>query len=107
MAATAETCLTESPGPPGGPRLLSRAEIAERLNVSIRSVDGLIARRELRTLRVGDRRLARREDVEAFIAAQLENAGSVNAATPADKARVGRRTGAQREEQTPDGRLQL
>jgi excisionase family DNA binding protein len=69
--ATVQERPTKPAGGTSAQRLMNRFEVAERLNVSVRTVDGLIARGELKTLRVGDRRLARPEDVESYIVAQL------------------------------------
>lgn len=47
---------------------LSVRDVAERLAVSTRHVHRLIARRELPSLRVGRRRLVRRETLRAWLA---------------------------------------
>jgi excisionase family DNA binding protein len=47
--------------------LLNTSDVAWALNVGLSSARGLMARGELPSLRVGDRRLVRRADLERFI----------------------------------------
>ena len=46
--------------------LLTRHEAADALSISIRTLDTLLARRELQTRRVGRRRLIPRAELERF-----------------------------------------
>lgn len=54
--------------------LMTRPEVAKALRVSLVTVDRLLGRRELPSLRVADRRLVRRADLEAFIASRVTGA---------------------------------
>lgn len=54
--------------------LLSRAEAAERLRIGQRSLDSLLARGALATVRIGRRRLIDADDLARFIAASREGA---------------------------------
>lgn len=49
-------------------RLLTRAEVAEQLRVSLRHSDGLIASGEIPSVKIGARRLVRAEALDAYVA---------------------------------------
>lgn len=49
------------------PQILTKAEACERLRVSLRTLDRLIARGELTTLKIGRRRFVRPSDLEDFL----------------------------------------
>lgn len=58
--------------PEGAPkRLLSIDEAAQRLGVCRKTVENLIARKELKAVRIGRRVLIREEDLEDFIRKRL------------------------------------
>jgi excisionase family DNA binding protein len=46
--------------------LLNRSDVAKLLNLSLRTIDSLLARGELKTRKVGRRVLIPRQDVERF-----------------------------------------
>jgi hypothetical protein len=71
MRSTARQDQTR-PDAPVAERLLSRADVRSRLCVSEWLVDNLIRRGELVSLRIGDRRLVREQDLIDFIAARIE-----------------------------------
>ncbi len=51
---------------PGEKLLLSKRETAQRLSVSLRTVDNLLARGELKARRIGRRVLIHEDDLERF-----------------------------------------
>lgn len=52
------------------PRLNERPAVAERLCISLRKLDQLIAEGEIRSLKIGKRRLVSEDSVAAFIKRQ-------------------------------------
>lgn len=52
---------------PDGPLLLTKAQAAALLNVSVRTITNLLARRELVRRRVGGKALIPRTSIEAFL----------------------------------------
>jgi excisionase family DNA binding protein len=54
--------------------LLTISEVSERLHCSVRKVQRIIARGELRVVRVGGRRLITVREFEAFVAAASRRA---------------------------------
>lgn len=61
-------------GPGGGPLLLRLGEVAGLLGLSERTVADLVARRELRSVKVGRARRVARADVEAYVEALRQDA---------------------------------
>ena len=51
-------------------KLMSKAEAAEFLNLSVRSLHDLISRGALASVRIGGRVLIRPEDLRSFVAAR-------------------------------------
>lgn len=49
------------------PQLLSRSEAAAFLNISLRTLSALLARRTIRVVKIGDRRILRLRDLEDFV----------------------------------------
>jgi excisionase family DNA binding protein len=52
------------------PLYMSRTEAAAYLGISLRMLAYLLARRELKTIRIGDRRILRLHDLESFLEAR-------------------------------------
>lgn len=52
---------------PEAPLLLTREQVAKLLGVSPRTVNNLLARRELARVKIGSRTLVRRSSIEAFL----------------------------------------
>ncbi|MFN8223397.1 MAG: excisionase family DNA-binding protein [Gaiellales bacterium] len=51
--------------------LLTRTEVAERLKISVRTVDRLLARGELRAIRVGSRRRVTIAELDRYVRAAM------------------------------------
>lgn len=50
-----------------GPVLYKRTEAAIRLNISVRTLDTLLATKELPSVKIGKRRLVSEDAIQAFI----------------------------------------
>lgn len=53
------------------PKFMTRFEAAIVSTLGLRSISEAIARGHLRTVRIGDRRIVRLEDLEAFLGSRL------------------------------------
>jgi excisionase family DNA binding protein len=52
------------------PLCMSRAEAAAYLGISLRTLSDLLAKRVLKAVRIGDRRILRLRDLESFLEAR-------------------------------------
>lgn len=62
---------TADPATPDLPEILTRTEAARWIRTSVRHVECLLARGQLRSWRSGGRRLIRRQDLLDYVAARL------------------------------------
>jgi len=67
--------LQEDAGLPQTPQLVTIRQAADMLAVSARWVEYALAREELRSVRVGRRRLIRLSDIAAFIDERVDEPG--------------------------------
>ena len=59
---------------PGAPQLLTREQVAQRLNVSLRTADALILSRQIASLKIGKKRLVSETALADFIKRQEKSA---------------------------------